>query len=57
VNDEESPVKLIEDMTRFATICNTCIECVLHMAPSGMKLQELLGLEEEWKAVAFILVE
>ena len=38
VNDEEPSVQLVEELFRIAAIYNTLIICVLHLAPSGMKL-------------------
>ena len=57
VNDEESSVKLIEELFRIAAIYNTCILCVVHMAPSGMKLRGHLGSEVQRKAAGILLVE
>jgi hypothetical protein len=57
VNDEESSVKLIEELFRMAAIYNTCIVCVVHMAPSGMKLRGHLGSEVQRKAAGILLVE
>jgi hypothetical protein len=57
VNDEESSVKLIEELFRLAAIYNTCIVCVLHMAPSGMKLRGHLGSEVQRKAAGIVLIE
>jgi hypothetical protein len=57
VNDEESSVKLIEELFRLAAIYDTCIICVLHMAPSGMKLRGHLGSEVQRKAAGIILIE
>ncbi|MCX8486681.1 MAG: bifunctional DNA primase/helicase, partial [Crocinitomicaceae bacterium] len=57
VNDEESSVKLIEELFRMAAIYNTCIICVVHMAPSGMKLRGHLGSEVQRKAAGILLIE
>ena len=57
VNDEESSVKLIEELFRMAAIYNTVIICVLHMAPSGMKLRGHLGSEVQRKAAGILLIE
>jgi hypothetical protein len=57
VNDEESSVKLIEELFRTAAIYNTCIICVVHMAPSGMKLRGHLGSEVQRKAAGILLIE
>jgi energy-coupling factor transporter ATP-binding protein EcfA2 len=57
VNDEESSVQLIEEFFRMAAIYNTCIICVVHMAPSGMKLRGHLGSEVQRKAAGILLIE
>jgi hypothetical protein len=57
VNDEESSVKLIEELFRLAAIYKTCIVCVLHLAPSGMKLRGHLGSEVQRKAAGILLIE
>ena len=57
VNDEESSVKLVEELFRMAAIYNTVIICVLHMAPSGMKLRGHLGSEVQRKAAGILLIE
>jgi hypothetical protein len=57
VNDEESSVKLVEELFRMAAIYNTVIVCVLHLAPSGMKLRGHLGSEVQRKAAGILLIE
>jgi hypothetical protein len=57
VNDEESSVKLVEELFRMAAIYNTVIICVLHLAPSGMKLRGHLGSEVQRKAAGILLIE
>jgi energy-coupling factor transporter ATP-binding protein EcfA2 len=57
VNDEESSVKLIEELFRISAIYKTCIVCVLHMTPSGMKLRGHLGSEVQRKAAGILMVE
>jgi hypothetical protein len=57
VNDEESSVHLIEELFRMAAIYNTLIVCVVHMAPSGMKLRGHLGSEVQRKAAGILLIE
>jgi hypothetical protein len=57
VNDEEGSVKLIEELFRMAAIYHTVIICVLHMAPSGMKLRGHLGSEVQRKAAGILLIE
>ena len=57
VNEEESSVRLIEELFRIAAIYNTLILCVLHMAPSGLKLRGHLGSELQRKAAGILMVE
>jgi len=57
VNDEASSVQLIEELFRVSAIYKTCIVCVLHMTPSGMKLRGHLGSEVQRKAAGILLVE
>jgi archaellum biogenesis ATPase FlaH len=57
VNDEENSVKLVEELFRMAAIYNTVIICVLHLAPSGMKLRGHLGSEVQRKAAGILLIE
>lgn len=57
VNDEASSVQLIEELFRMSAIYKTCIVCVLHMTPSGMKLRGHLGSEVQRKAAGILLVE
>ena len=57
VNDEESHVKLVDELFPIAGIYNTIIVCVLHLAPSGMKLRGHLGSEVQHKAAGILLIE
>jgi hypothetical protein len=57
VNEEESSVQLVEELFRMAAIYNTLIVCVLHLAPSGMKLRGHLGSEVQRKAAGILLIE
>ena len=57
VNDEEPSVQLVEELFRIAAIYNTLIICVLHLAPSGMKLRGHLGSEVQRKAAGILLIE
>ncbi len=57
VNDEEPSVQLVEELFRIAAIYNTLIICVLHLAPSGMKLCGHLGSEVQRKAAGILLIE
>jgi hypothetical protein len=57
VNDEESSVHLIEELFRMAAIYNTLIVCVVHLAPSGLKLRGHLGSEVQREAAGILLIE
>ena len=57
VNEEEGSVALIEELIRLAAIYNTVVICVIHMAPSGMKLRGHLGSEVQRKAAGILLIE
>jgi hypothetical protein len=57
VNDEEQSVELVDELFRLAGIYKTCIICVLHLSPSGMKLRGHLGSEIQRKAAGIISIE
>lgn len=57
VNDEEQSVELVDELFRLAGIYKTCIVCVLHLSPSGMKLRGHLGSEIQRKAAGILSVE
>ena len=57
VNDESESVELVEELYRLAGIYNTCIVCVLHLVPSGMKIRGHLGSEIGRKAAAVLSIE
>lgn len=57
VNDEDSSVKLVDEIFRLAGIYNTCIVVVLHLSPSGYKLRGHLGSEIQRKAAGIISIE
>ena len=44
-NDEAESVAVIDELYRLAGIYNTCILCVLHFVPNGLKLRGHLGSE------------
>jgi hypothetical protein len=56
-NDERESLKLIEELYRLAAIYNTCIICVLHFVPSGLKLRGHLGSELQRKAAGIVSIE
>lgn len=49
-NDEAESVAVIDELYRLAGIYNTCILCVLHFVPNGLKLRGHLGSELQRKA-------
>ncbi|MFI3306589.1 MAG: bifunctional DNA primase/helicase [Rikenellaceae bacterium] len=56
-NDESESIAVVEELYRLAAIYNTCIVCVLHYVPSGLKLRGHLGSELQRKAAAIISIE
>lgn len=48
---------MVEELYRLAGIYNTCIVCVLHFIPNGMKLRGHLGSELQRKAAAILSIE
>jgi len=56
-NDEAESISVIEELYRLAGIYKTCIVCVLHFIPAGMKLRGHLGSELQRKAAAILSIE
>ncbi|MDR1866292.1 MAG: bifunctional DNA primase/helicase [Bacteroidales bacterium] len=56
-NDEAESVGMIDELYRLAGIYRTCIVCVLHFIPNGMKLRGHLGSELQRKAAAILSIE
>jgi hypothetical protein len=56
-NDEVESVALIDKLYRLAGIYKTCIVCVLHFIPNGLKLRGHLGSELQRKAAAILSIE
>lgn len=56
-NDEGESIAIVEELYRLAGIYNTCIVCVLHFIPNGMKLRGHLGSELQRKAAAILSIE
>jgi hypothetical protein len=56
-NDEAESVGVIDELYRLAGIYQTCIVCVLHFIPNGMKLRGHLGSELQRKAAAILSIE
>ena len=56
-NDEAESVAIIDELYRLAGIYKTCIICVLHFIPNGLKLRGHLGSELQRKAAAILSIE
>ena len=56
-NDEAESIAVIDELYRLAGIYKTCIICVLHFIPNGMKLRGHLGSELQRKAAAILSIE
>lgn len=56
-NDEAESLKVVDELYRLAGIYQTCIICVLHYIPNGLKLRGHLGSELQRKAAAILSIE
>lgn len=56
-NDENGSITLVEDIYRLARIFHTCVICVVHFVPNGLKLRGHLGSELTRKASAILSIE
>lgn len=56
-NNEIESIALVDELYRLASIYNTCIVCVLHLTPGGLKLRGHLGSELQRKAAGIISIE
>jgi len=56
-NDEAESIAVIDELYRLAGIYKTCIVCVLHFIPNGLKLRGHLGSELQRKAAAILSIE
>lgn len=56
-NDETESVAIVDELYRLAGIYNTCILCVLHFVPNGIKLRGHIGSELQRKAAAILSIE
>jgi hypothetical protein len=57
LNDEGESVALVEELHRLAGIYRTCVVCVLHLVPSGVKLRGHLGSELQRKSAGILCVD
>lgn len=56
-NNEGESIAIVEQLYRLAAIYNTCIICVLHFIPNGLKLRGHLGSELQRKSAAILSIE
>lgn len=56
-NDETESIAIVDELYRMAGIYNTCIICVLHFVPSGIKLRGHIGSELQRKAAGILSIE
>lgn len=56
-NDEVESIRIVDELYRLAGIYKTCIVCVLHYVPNGLKLRGHLGSELQRKAAAILSIE
>jgi hypothetical protein len=57
LNDERDSINLIEELHRTAGIYQTCVLCVLHLVPNGVKLRGHLGSELQRKSSGILCIE
>jgi len=56
-NDEAESIAIVDEVYRLAGIYKTCIICVLHFVPNGIKLRGHIGSELQRKAAAILSIE
>ena len=56
-NDETENIAIVDELYRLAGIYNTCIICVLHFVPNGIKLRGHIGSELQRKAAGILSIE
>ena len=56
-NDETESIAIVDELYRLAGIYNTCIICVLHFVPNGIKLCGHIGSELQRKAAGILSIE
>ncbi|MDO4228980.1 MAG: bifunctional DNA primase/helicase [Capnocytophaga sp.] len=57
VNNEIESIEIIEELYALAGMYQTCVVCVLHLTPSGLKIRGHLGSELQRKASAVLSIE
>ena len=56
-NDETESIAIVDELYRLAGIYNTCIICVLHFVPNGIKLRGHISSELQRKAAGILSIE
>jgi hypothetical protein len=56
-NDEAESIRIVDELYRLAGIYQTCIVCVLHFVPNGLKLRGHLGSELQRKSAGILSIE
>ena len=56
-NDETESIAIVDELYRLAGIYNTCLICVLHFVPSGIKLRGHIGSELQRKVAGILSIE
>lgn len=56
-NDEAESVALVEELYRLAGMYHTCLLCVLHFIPNGVKLRGHIGSEMQRKSAGILSIE
>ncbi|MDL2239143.1 toprim domain-containing protein [Bacteroidales bacterium OttesenSCG-928-K22] len=56
-NDEAESLRVVDELYRLAGIYKTCMICVLHYVPNGLKLRGHLGSELQRKSSAILSIE
>lgn len=56
-NDELESIEVIDELYRLAGFYHTCIVCVLHFVPNGIKLRGHIGSELQRKAAGILSIE
>ena len=56
-NDETESIAVVDELYRLAGIYNTCIICVLHFVPNGIKLRGHIDSELQRKSAGILSIE
>ena len=56
-NDELESIEVVDELYRLAGFYRTCIICVLHFVPNGVKLRGHIGSELQRKAAGILSIE